>query len=229
MRIKLNESHRNSWFLYVVPLLFIIIVILFLIWYGLRLFFIHSVPMGEYAFMLYYIFYYIFLPILPILLSVAVILANNPIFSLFFLITLFFSSVLLLFSLKVEFLAMIYLIIYIGAISILFLFVIMMFNLKQLQKKKNTFFFWSTIFIYVLVMPKFYNLFFSMLKNKQIINYITIQKSNPYYFLLDQKFDILIFSELFYTYYSYLFLLSGMILLSAMLGSIVLALSTVEN
>jgi len=78
-------------------------------------------------------------------------------------------------------------------------------------------------------MPKFYNLFFSILKNQQIVNYITIQKSNPYYFLFDQKFDILIFSELFYTYYSYLFLLSGMILLSAMLGSIVLALSTVEN
>ncbi len=68
-----------------------------------------------------------------------------------------------------------------------------------------------------------------MLENKQIVDFVTTQKSNPYYFLLDQRFDILIFSELFYTYYSYLFLLSGMILLSAMLGSIVLALSTVEN
>ena len=41
--------------------------------------------------------------------------------------------------------------------------------------------------------------------------------------------DILIFSQLLYTYYSYLFLISGIILLTAMLGSIVLALSTVEN
>jgi len=141
MRIKLNENGRNSWFLYVVPLLFIAICTLLLIWHGLRVFLIHSLVMGEYAFVLYYTFYYIILPILPILLSIAVILANNPIFSLFFLITLFFSSVLLLFSLKIEFLAMIYLIIYIGAISILFLFVIMIFNLKQLQRKKNTFFF----------------------------------------------------------------------------------------
>jgi NADH:ubiquinone oxidoreductase subunit 6 (subunit J) len=78
-------------------------------------------------------------------------------------------------------------------------------------------------------MPKFYNLFSTMIKTQQLNNYIVMQKNNPYYLLMDQKFDILIFSELFYTYYSYLFLLSGMILLSAMLGSIVLALSTVEN
>jgi NADH-quinone oxidoreductase subunit J len=166
---------------------------------------------------------------LPIFFSIAVILANNPIFSLFFLITLFFSSVLLLFSLEVEFLAMIYLIIYIGAISILFLFVIMMFNLKQLQKKKNTLFFWSTIFIYLWAMPKFYFLFATALRDTNLSNYLSTQKTNPYYLIFNQRFDILIFSELFYTYYSYLFLLSGMILLSAMLGSIVLALSTVEN
>ena len=68
-----------------------------------------------------------------------------------------------------------------------------------------------------------------MIKSQQLNNYIVLQKNNPYYLVMDQQFDILIFSELFYTYYSYLFLLSGMILLSAMLGSIVLALSTVEN
>lgn len=48
--------------------------------------------------------------------------------------------VLVLLSIKIEFLAMIFLIIYIGAISILFLFVIMMFNLKDLDhisKPKN--------------------------------------------------------------------------------------------
>ncbi len=42
--------------------------------------------------------------------------------------------VLVLLSIKIEFLAMIFLIIYIGAISILFLFVIMMFNLKDLDQ-----------------------------------------------------------------------------------------------
>ena len=176
-------------------------------------------------------FYLTFLPTLLIFLSSAVLITNNPIFSLFFLISLFFSAVLLLFSLGVEFLAMIYLIIYIGAISILFLFVIMMFNLKQLQRKHNTFFFWSTICIYGWAFPKLYNIFINILHTNHI-NYTTHKifwLNNPYNFFIYQKLDILIFSQLFYTYYSYIFLLSGMLLLTAMLGSIVLALSTVEN
>jgi NADH:ubiquinone oxidoreductase subunit 6 (subunit J) len=78
-------------------------------------------------------------------------------------------------------------------------------------------------------MPKFYFLFATALRDTNLSNYLSTQKTNPYYLIFNQRFDILIFSELFYTYYSYLFLLSGMILLSAMLGSIVLALSTVEN
>jgi hypothetical protein len=53
--------------------------------------------------------------------------------------------------------------------------------------------------------------------------------NDPHNFFMYQKTDILIFSQLLYTYYSYLFLISGVILLTAMLGSIVLALSTVEN
>jgi NADH-quinone oxidoreductase subunit J len=224
----LNISRKDSWAWYVIFFLTIFVLLYSLIRYSLWFFFVHSAAAHDTA-LFYFRFYIYVVPTLPILLSVAVILANNPIFSLFFLISLFFSSVLLLFSLQIEFLAMIYLIIYIGAISILFLFVIMMFNLKQLQRKRNTFFFWSTIFIYFWTMPKFYNLFSTMIKTQQLNNYIVMQKNNPYYLLMDQKFDILIFSELFYTYYSYLFLLSGMILLSAMLGSIVLALSTVEN
>lgn len=41
--------------------------------------------------------------------------------------------------------------------------------------------------------------------------------------------DIWLFSDTFYTYYSYLFILSGILLLTAMLGAIILALSTTEQ
>jgi len=57
-----------------------------------------------------------------------------------------------------------------------------------------------------------------------------ILKNNVFFFNLKYKTnDILMFSDLLYSYYSSLFLLLGLILLSAMLGSIVLALSTIEN
>jgi NADH:ubiquinone oxidoreductase subunit 6 (subunit J) len=49
------------------------------------------------------------------------------------------------------------------------------------------------------------------------------------YFLTYQSADVLLFGTLLYTYYSYLFLVAAFILLTAMLGSIVLALTTTEK
>jgi NADH:ubiquinone oxidoreductase subunit 6 (subunit J) len=49
------------------------------------------------------------------------------------------------------------------------------------------------------------------------------------YFLTYQSIDVLLFGTLLYTYYSYLFLVAAFILLTAMLGSIVLALTTTEK
>jgi NADH:ubiquinone oxidoreductase subunit 6 (subunit J) len=63
---------------------------------------------------------------------------SNPVYALICLILVFFSTALFLLSIKVNFLAMIYLIIYIGAIAILFLFVIMMFNLRELKQQSTT-------------------------------------------------------------------------------------------
>jgi hypothetical protein len=75
------------------------------------------------------------LPAAIIFLSILVVTLANPIYALICLILVFFSSVLFLLSVNVNFLAMIYLIIYIGAIAILFLFVIMMFNLRELNQQ----------------------------------------------------------------------------------------------
>jgi hypothetical protein len=66
-------------------------------------------------------------------LATGVILVRSPINALFCLIGVFISSIILLLSIRVEFLSMILLIVYIGAIAILFLFVIMLLNLKDPQ------------------------------------------------------------------------------------------------
>jgi NADH:ubiquinone oxidoreductase subunit 6 (subunit J) len=67
-------------------------------------------------------------------LATGVIVVKSPINALFSLIGVFISSILLLLSIRVEFLSMILLIVYLGAIAILFLFVIMLLNLKDPQK-----------------------------------------------------------------------------------------------
>lgn len=61
-----------------------------------------------------------------------VVFSSNPVHSLLALIGTFFHVIILLLTLKAEYLAFVFLIVYIGAIAILFLFVLMLFNLKEL-------------------------------------------------------------------------------------------------
>ena len=60
-----------------------------------------------------------------------VIVSKNPIHSVIFLILVFCNTAGLLTLLKIEFIAMMFLIIYVGAIAVLFLFVVMMLNIKM--------------------------------------------------------------------------------------------------
>lgn len=133
---------------------------------------------------------------------------------------------------------MIYLIIYIGAIAILFLFVIMMFNLRELQQqatKINDYSFLSIsfgvcfVFIYI-----FYGFVIDAIitfveYDKYFSDFAKIKFDSLRYFLTYQHTDTLLFGTLLYDYYSYLFLLIALILLTSMLGSIILALSTTEE
>lgn len=60
-----------------------------------------------------------------------VIIGDNPVYSALFLILVFFNSGLIVLLLDLEFLALIFILIYIGAIMVLVLFVIMMLDIKQ--------------------------------------------------------------------------------------------------
>jgi NADH:ubiquinone oxidoreductase subunit 6 (subunit J) len=87
---------------------------------------------------------------------------KNPVYCLVNLILLFLTTALFLISIQVEFLAMIYIIIYIGAIAILFLFVIMMFNLRdsqyRIKKVKDDDFISISFSIYLFLLAKFYKI-----------------------------------------------------------------------
>lgn len=176
----------------------------------------------------------IFIPMAIIISSISVILVTNPIYGLIGLILVFVNTALFLISIQIQFLAFIYLIVYIGAIAILFLFVIMLFNLKSLQKNKDNFdnipFLEPSFFIYFLCLIKFLIVISVEIRNfienceyhyHAITNQFNIQYQVNYV-----NFDIGLFSNLFYTYYRYIFLIAGLLLLVSMIGSIVLALST---
>ena len=84
------------------------------------------------------IFLFSIVSIIIITSSLLVIISKNPIHSVLFLILVFFNtSILFLFS-NAEFLAMVVLIVYIGAVAVLFLFVIMMLDIN-ITKLRQTF------------------------------------------------------------------------------------------
>jgi NADH:ubiquinone oxidoreductase subunit 6 (subunit J) len=90
-----------------------------------------------------------------------VILNRNSIYSVISLIVLILGSCCILFLMKIEFLTFIILLIYIGAISVIFLFLIMMLNLnkQELKNKKK----WLKNDYFLYIKP---SMFFLLKKNK---------------------------------------------------------------
>ena len=165
------------------------------------------------------IFFYIF-SLIAIISAIMVTVSKNTVHSVFFLILDFISISCLFIMIGAEFLGMIMLIVYVGAVAVLFLFVVMMLNVAQ---QKNQ---WllsedssghipvgliiSTLIFFELIIviggwkykPDLFNS-----NNQNIISDVTNTHS---------------LGKILYTDYIHVFQISGMILLIAMVGAIVL-------
>ena len=80
-----------------------------------------------------------FLSFVAIFSAIGVIRSKNPVYSVLLLIVTFFAIAGHYFLLNAQFLAAVHVIVYAGAIMVLFLYVIMMLNLNKLEEKKKTF------------------------------------------------------------------------------------------
>jgi NADH-quinone oxidoreductase subunit J len=81
--------------------------------------------------------FYVFATIL-VLAALAVVTARNPVHSVLFLILTFFNAAALFVLLGAEFLAMILVVVYVGAVAVLFLFVVMMLDVDFAELKRGT-------------------------------------------------------------------------------------------
>ena len=170
------------------------------------------------------IFLFSIVSIIIITSSLLVIISKNPIHSVLFLILVFFNtSILFLFS-NAEFLAMVVLIVYIGAVAVLFLFVIMMLDIN-ITKFRQTFLNYLPIGLFVgfiILLELFYVVSQSKLnfvQTNSIDNNISSQ-------ILD---NTKIIGNILYTDYFLLFQISGIILLVAMIGAIFLTIRKREG
>jgi NADH-quinone oxidoreductase subunit J len=163
--------------------------------------------------------FYIFSSVI-LLSSLMVISTKNPVHSVLFLILTFFNAAGIFVILHAEFLAMILIIVYVGAVAVLFLFVVMMLDFKLSIDKENILqytpigLFIGLVFISELIIV--------LINTKLDLNNIQIL-ANPI-----SNYEGLTNTEalgsVLYTDYILYFQLSGVILLVAMIGSIVLTL-----
>src|SRR6187431_2228277 len=85
------------------------------------------------SFGLFSIIIFLLISIYMLLLSFSLLTFENPIYAIFLLVLVFFGSSFLLIELNLFFLALMILIVYLGALIVLFLFVVMMLNIKSLE------------------------------------------------------------------------------------------------
>jgi len=166
------------------------------------------------------IFFYVF-SIIAVISAIMVTVSKNTVHSVFFLILDFISISCLFIMIGAEFLGMIMLIVYVGAVAVLFLFVVMMLNVAQ---QKNQWFnsestssghipvglIISTIIFFELII-----VVGGWKYKPELLNRNTAEIS-------DEISNTHSLGQVLYTDYIHVFQMSGMILLIAMIGAIVL-------
>ncbi len=147
-----------------------------------------------------------------------VIASRNPVHSVLFLILAFFNSAALFVLLGAEFLAMILVVVYVGAVAVLFLFVVMMLDINYTELRQG----------FLQYLPIGALIGFILLVELLLV--VGGWSLSPYAIAIGTakvaaNTDLTNteqLGQLIYTKYAYLFQAAGMILLVAMIGAIVL-------
>jgi NADH-quinone oxidoreductase subunit J len=145
-----------------------------------------------------------------------VVISKNPVHSVLFLILAFFNGAGLFVLLGAEFLAMILIVVYVGAVAVLFMFVVMMLdiNFVELRQGFQQYLPYGIMIGLVLVIELVFVMSgwqLSLVSSNSISSPIPETQTNTH-----------ALGAILYTDYFYLFQVAGLILLIAMVGAIVL-------
>jgi NADH-quinone oxidoreductase subunit J len=152
--------------------------------------------------------------------GVMVISARNPVHSVLFLILAFFNSAGLFVLVGAEFLAMILVVVYVGAVAVLFLFVVMMLDINFAELREG-FLQYLPIgaLIGIILAAELILVFGSWIVSPEAGAAFNAPAVPP-----DQVTNTHALGRLIYTDYVFLFQAAGLVLLVAMIGAIVLTL-----
>ena len=151
-----------------------------------------------------------------------VVVSRNPVYSVLFLILAFFNAAALFVLIGAEFIAMILVIVYVGAVAVLFLFVVMMLDINLVELREG--------FLKYLPVGAMIGvvLFAEILLGLGVLGtgsaaMTALNKQGAQVLAIDNTRAI---GRVLYTQYFYLFQVAGIVLLVAMIGAIVLTLRT---
>ena len=146
--------------------------------------------------------------------AVAVIFSRNPVHSVLWLILSFFNAAGLMLLLGAEFIAMLVVIVYVGAVAVLFLFVVMMLNVDFASLRSG----------FTRNLP--FGILIALVLLAEIIIAVSAWKAGPalsgHEIAATSQPNIVALGQLLYSRYLFVFELAGLVLLVAMIGAIVL-------
>ena len=144
-----------------------------------------------------------------------VIASRNPVHSVMYLITTFFTAAGLFILMGAEFLALVLVMVYVGAVAVLFLFVVMMLDVDFVELKKG---FLQNLPVGLVVGGV-------LLTEMVLVGAASFSNSNSHVqFPEDGTSNLEAFGNVLFTEYAFFFEGVGLILLVAMIGAIVLTL-----
>lgn len=165
--------------------------------------------------------FYLFAAVLTVA-ALMVVIARNPVHSVLFLILAFFNAAGLFVLLGAEFVAMILVIVYVGAVAVLFMFVVMMLDIDFVELRQG---------------------FLNYLPTGMLVGFVLVMElilvvgaggmagapRTAVPALPEGMTNTEALGRILYTDYAYLFQVAGLVLLAAMIGAIVLTLRTREG
>lgn len=158
-----------------------------------------------------------FLSLLMVVSSIFLILMINPVYSVLLLILIFFFASMSIFLFGVDFLGLLFIIIYVGAIAVLFLFVVMMLDLKQrFTLSHSRFLIWcffsSGLIIFFIIYSSNLLSIFKFKTSPTNLSMLTLDSFN----------NTEVLGQCLFNYYLLCFLIAGFILLLALISAVAL-------
>ncbi len=167
------------------------------------------------------VFLHSILCLLMTLCGLFVAFSTNPVEAVLFLIFTFLNAGIILILFNAEFFGLIFIMVYVGAVSVLFLFVVMMLNVKTEADYSNTDFRKK---ILKIVSSLFFGSCLLWVVNTMLgSNKLDITNYN-FGLIFDELNNVDVLGQTLYNYYLICFLVAGLILLVALVGAIALTL-----